>query len=106
MSNGKSRSKGLRGERDIVHKLGGKRVGVAYLKNPVDVDLGWAVAQVKNKSIGGTAIYDALKAMEAVTEESINKYLVFKPRRGNWIVCETIEQFEGDHGSKIETGEG
>lgn len=99
MTNGKSRAKGLRGERDIKKRLGGQRVGVSYLQTPVDVDLGWAVVQVKNSSLGGTAIYDALKAMEAVTDEKINKYVIFKPRRGNWIVAETLDQFRGDHGS-------
>lgn len=92
-----SRNKGIYGERDIAHKLGGKRVGVSYLQSPVDVDLGWAVVQVKNRSLGGTAIYDALKAMEAVTDEKINRYVVFKARR-NWVVCETLSQFQADHG--------
>lgn len=98
MPNGQSRRKGVRGERDITKRLGGKRVGVAYLQTPVDVDLGWAVVQVKNRSLGGTAIYDALKAMEVVTDENINKYVVFKARRGHWVACETLSQFEGDHG--------
>jgi hypothetical protein len=101
MPNGYSRAKGVRGERDIKRRLGGKRVGVAYLSNPVDVDLGWAVAQVKNRSLGGTAIYDALQAMDAVTDKGINKYVIFKPKRGNWLVVETLEQFQGDHGGKI-----
>lgn len=101
MTNGKSRRKGLRGERDITKRLGGKRVGVAYLKNPVDVDLGWAVLQVRNRSLGGAAIYDAIKAMEIVTAKDINRFVVFKAKPGNWIVCETIEQFEADHGNKV-----
>ena len=105
MSNGYSRRKGKAGELDIVHKLGGKRVGVAYLKTPVDIDLGWAVVQVKNKSLGGSAINDCITAMEKVTEGKINKYVIFKPHRGRWLVVETLEQFKGDHGEVKGVGE-
>jgi len=101
MPNGHSRAKGLRGERDIRRRLGGKRVGVAYLKNPVDVETDFACYQVKNKSLGGTSIYDALKAMEAVAPDKA-KYVVFKPRRGKWICCEFLEQHQDHHGENLE----
>ena len=97
-----SREKGKRGELDIVHRLGGKRVGVAYLKNPVDVDLGWAVLQVKNKTMGGSAMLTAIEEMVRVTEASVDKYVMFKAKRGQWLVVETIEQFMENHvGSKV-----
>lgn len=99
MHDGKySRDKGVRGERTIAKRLGGKRVGIAFLTNPVDVDLGWAVAQIKNRSLGGSAILAALNKMEAVTKKGKNRYVIFKPSHGKWLVAETLEQFEGDHG--------
>lgn len=94
MSNGKSRRKGLRGEQDITRRLGGRRVGVAYLNNPVDVETDFAVYQVRNRSLGGSAIWDALNAM--VSKK--NRYVVFKPKRGIWLVVETLEQHQLDHG--------
>jgi hypothetical protein len=97
MPNGRSRAKGLRGEHDITKRLGGKRVGVAYLRNPVDVETDFAVYQVRNRPMGATAIYDALKAMENVAPHH-NKYVLIKPKRGVWICCELLSQHQNDHG--------
>jgi len=99
MSNGFSRAKGKRGELDIAHKLGGKRVGVAYLRSPVDVQTDFAVYQVRNRPMGATAIYDALKAMENVAPEKA-KYVVIKPVRGVWICCEFLTQHQEHHYDK------
>jgi len=97
MPNGRSRAKGVRGERDIKNRLGGRRVGIAYLKNPVDVQTDFACYQVRNRPIGATAIYDALKAMEK-TAPQYHKYVLVKPKRGVWICCELLSQHQGDHG--------
>jgi len=97
MPNGVSRRKGLRGEQDIRKRLGGKRVGVAYMQNPVDVETDFACYQVKNRPMGGAAILTALRGMEAVAPGR-NLYLTFKAGRGVWLVVETLEQHQAHHG--------
>jgi hypothetical protein len=92
-----SRDKGKRGELDMAHKLGGKRVGVAYLKNPIDVQTQFACYQVKNKAVGSGAILEALDRLRRFAPES-NLYVLFKPRRGEWLVAETLEQHQLHHG--------
>lgn len=94
------RAKGVRGERELTRRLCGKRVGVAYLKNPVDLEIwnGKGVVQVKNCSLGGTAICDAIELMERTVDENLCKFVIFKPRRGKWLVCQTLDQWEELHG--------
>lgn len=98
MSNGRSRRKGKEGELAVVHKLGGsaRRTGHAFLPNP-DVTTRFAVYSVKNKTIGGAVILDELKALEGQAPQH-HHYVVFKPRRGTWVIAETLEQHIGDHG--------
>jgi len=98
MSNGKSRRKGVRGELDVAHKLGGsaKRVGYAYVNSPADVESDFAVYQVKNKTIGGSQIAQLLQCLEAVANTK-NTYVVFKVR-GKWYLAESLRQHVGDHG--------
>ena len=96
-----SREKGRRGEMDIARKLGGKRIGVAFASTPVDVTTAFADYQVKNKAAGSGAILEALEAMNRQTESpGRNRYVVFKPRRGVWLIAETLEQHIADHGGK------
>ena len=100
MKGGKfSQSKGKRGERLMVKKLGptAKRVGYSYLKTPVDLEIGtWAVAQVKNYTQGGAAILKALEDMQKVAPQH-HHFMIFKPARGKWVVAELLEQALGDH---------
>ena len=98
MSNGFSRAKGRRGELDVVHKLGGsaRRTGHAFLPTP-DITTDFAVYSVKNRTIGGATILDELKKLEAQAP-SHHHYVVFKPRRGVWVVAELLTQHIGDHG--------
>lgn len=94
-----SRNKGVAGERNIAHRLGGKRVGVAFASTPVDVKTAFADYQVKNKAVGSGAILAALEAMERQSGDAgRNRYVVFKPRRGVWLIAETLEQHIDDHG--------
>ena len=107
MSNGHSRRKGVRGEQDIAKRLGGQRVGIAYLQSPVDVATSWCVVQVKNRTVGGAIIAEALKDMEPVSP-GLNRYVVFKVQR-RWYIAETLEQFIDDRigqGEENGTGEG
>ena len=71
MSNGKSRAKGKRGELDVVNKLGGsaKRVGHSFVESLADVETDFAVYQVKNKTIGGSAIAWELQRLELALPE-------------------------------------
>jgi len=100
MPNGKSRAKGKRGELDIMHKLGGsaKRTGYAFLPAP-DVVTKFAAYSVKNKTIGGATILAELQKLEQQAPDR-NHYVVFKPKRGVWLVAETLEQHKGDHGDE------
>lgn len=98
MSNGKSRVKGVRGERTVVHLLGGsaKRTGHAFL--PVaDVTTKFAVYSIKNRTIGGVNILSELRKLEGL-EPGRNHYVVFKPARGIWVVAELLTQHVADHG--------
>jgi len=93
-----SRDKGVRGERNIVHKLGGsaKRTGYSFQPAP-DVTTDFAVYSVKNKTIGGSAILSELKKLQ-VLDSHRNHYVVFKPTRGVWVVAEFLTQHVADHG--------
>lgn len=95
-----SREKGLRGERDIVHRLGpsAKRVGVSYLQNPVDVETSYARYQIKNKSLGGGALLEAIEKMERSCDKSKSFYVIFKPLKGRWLAVETLDQLQAEHG--------
>jgi hypothetical protein len=90
MSNGKSRDKGKRGELDVVNKLGGSagRVGHSFVESPADVETDFDVYQVKNKTIGGSAIAWELQRLELALPEK-NAYVVFKVK-GKWYVAETL----------------
>jgi hypothetical protein len=96
MTGGKrSRDRGVRGERDLCKRLGAKRVGVAYIENPVDVETDFANYQVKNYQTPPSInkIYKALKLIP----EGKNRYVVVKVDR-TWLVVESLEQHQGDHG--------
>lgn len=97
-----SRDKGLRGERNIVHKLGpsAKRVGHSYIATPVDVQTKFAVYQVRNKTQSGNKIVEELQRLERVAPE-FHHYVVFKPKRGVWLCAELLEQHVGDHGEVV-----
>ncbi len=92
-----SRTKGVTGERDIMHRLGGKRVGVAWAKNPVDVETDFSLVQVKNCPKGSAAI---LACLDAMPDGPKARYVAVKAARGRWIICETIEQHIAHHVGK------
>lgn len=96
-----SRDKGLRGERDLTHRLGGsaKRTGYAFMSAP-DVTTDFAVYSVKNKTIGGSTILDELLKLQRLAPQK-HHYVAFKPKHGTWVIAELLEQHIGDHG---ETG--
>jgi hypothetical protein len=93
MSNGKSRRKGVTGEQHIAKSLGGKRVGIAFLNNPVDVETDFAKYQVRNRNQSGNKLLDLLKAMP----DDENNFVAFKPSRGEWLVVETLRQHQEHH---------
>lgn len=97
MPNGKSRSKGKRGELDLMHRLGGstKRKGHSYIATPVDLENDFAVFQVRNRTIGGSEIATELAKLEAVAP-SKNAYVAFKVK-GKWFLAETMKQHLLDH---------
>jgi len=98
MTNGKSRSKGKRGELDVKNKLGGsaKRTGHSFQPAP-DVVTNFAAYSIKNKTIGGATILSELRKLQEL-EPGRNHYVVFKPERGVWVVAELLTQHVGDHG--------
>ena len=98
MPNGKSRAKGKRGELDVMHKLGGsaKRTGHAFMPAP-DVLTKFAAYSVKNKTIGGATILAELEKLSNQAPDR-NHYVVFKSRRGVWVVAELLTQHVDDHG--------
>ena len=100
-----SRDKGKRGELDLAHRLGGsaKRTGHSYIATPVDVETDFAVYQVKNKTIGGSAIAYELGRLEALVPEK-NFYIAFKVK-GKWYIAESLRQHSGDHGESLEEEE-
>lgn len=99
MSDGRSRSKGKRGELDVSHKLvGARRTGHSYLKAP-DVEVkDWAVFSVKNYAIGSSTILSELEKLERMSDPKLNRYVVFKARRGVWLIAERLTQHVSDHG--------
>lgn len=101
MSNGYSQRKGIRGELDIVHRLGGsaRRVGFYHIATPVDVQTAQAVYQVRNKTIGGSEIAYELGRLRAVAPQ-LNQYVAFKVQ-GQWYIAESLEQHEIDHGDRL-----
>ena len=97
MSNGSSRRKGLRGEQDVAHRIpGAKRTGHSYFKAP-DLITKHASYEVKNKTAGGATILKELERMEKLVP-SMHHYVVFKPKKGIWLIAERLEQHVGDHG--------
>ena len=98
MSNGKSQAKGKRGELDVVHKLGGsaKRTGHSF-QPTTDVITEFAAYSVKNRAVSGGTILNELRGLQ-VLEPGRNHYVVFKPKRGVWLVAELLPQHVGDHG--------
>ena len=109
-----SREKGRRGELNIAHKLGGKRVGVAFASTPVDVVTDFADYQVKAYAVGSGTILECLEAMSRQPDAVKPRFVVFKPKRGQWLVACTLEQHIELHGdgkrdmsvSTVGTGEG
>jgi hypothetical protein len=93
-----SRDKGKRGDLDVVNKLGGsaRRVGRSYVPSQADVETDFAVYQVKNKTIGGSAIAGELHRLALALPEK-NTYVVFKVK-GKWYVAEAMGQHVGDYG--------
>ena len=98
MTDGKSRAKGKRGELDIVHKLGGsaKRTGHSFQPAP-DVVTKFAAYSVKNRAVSGGTVLSELRRLQAL-EPGRNHYVVFKPKRGVWLVAELLTQHVDDHG--------
>lgn len=98
MSGKYSRDKGVRGEQDMVKRLGGsaKRVGVSYKTSAADVETDFAVYQVRNKTIGGSEIASELIRL-AVESPQKHHYVTFKVK-GKWYIAETEKQHVGDHG--------
>jgi hypothetical protein len=101
-----SREKGKRGEREIAHLIpGAKRTWQTVGSSKGIVDDAWpgAVCQTKNCDIGGTAIADNLGLLQEAAPEA-KHYVIYKPRRGTWIVCMTLDQWtkevEGVLGTK------
>jgi len=92
----RSHQKGKRGELDVAHRLGAKRTGHAFVKAP-DCMTQFGAYSVKNCSIGGATIADELAKLKALAPEH-HHFVVFKPRRGQWLIAETLEQHAGDHG--------
>ena len=97
-----SRDKGVRGERDIMHKLGSsaKRVGHSYIATPVDVKTDFAVYQIRNCNQSGNKIVGEIERLKAAAPNH-NHYVVFKPTRGKWLCVELLEQHTADHGEKV-----
>jgi len=101
MSNGKSRSKGKRGELDVAHRIpGAKRTGHSYFSAP-DLITKFAAYEVKNRTVGGATILEELERIEKLVP-NINHYVVFKAKRGAWLIAERLEQHVGDHGEAPE----
>ena len=98
MSNGKSRDKGKRGELDVVHKLGrsARRTGHSF-QPAADVTTKFAVYSVKNRTVSGGTILSELRRLQTL-EPGRNHYVVFKPKRGVWLVAELLTQHVSDHG--------
>lgn len=91
MSNGKSRRKGARGELAITHLIPGARhTGLAYMNKP-DVVTDSAVYEVKNKAVSGGVILREIERLEKMAPE-MKHYVVFKPKRGEWLICERLKQ--------------
>ena len=101
MSNGYSQRKGIRGELDIVHRLGGsaRRVGFYHIATPVDVQTAQAVYQVRNKTLGGSEIAHELGRLRAVAP-GLNAYVAFKVK-GKWYIAEDLSQHTADHGDRL-----
>lgn len=99
MSNSQSQAKGVRGELDLVHRLGGsaRRVGLYHIATPVDVQTDLAVYQVRNKTIGGSEIALELSRLQAVAP-GLNQYVAFKVK-GRWYIAESLEQ----HNTNVNT---
>ncbi len=100
MSNGKSRAKGKRGELDVMHKLGGsaKRTGHAFSLAP-DVCTKFGAYSIKNKTLGGGAILDELIKLQTQAPQ-LHHFVVFKPKRGIWVIAELLTQHVDDHGDE------
>lgn len=102
----KPRDKGARGERDIVHLIpGAVREGKSFIKTLVDVS--WNerkdVAQVKNYSVGGSTITRILEELQSIAPES-KSHVIYKGKRGKWIICQTLEQYLGEIKASSSTG--
>ena len=98
MPNGKSRAKGKRGELDVVHRLAGsaKRTGHAFVPSP-DVCTEFGAYSIKNRTLGGSAILDELVKLRTQAPQ-LHHFVVFKPKRGTWVIAELLTQHVDDHG--------
>ncbi len=92
-----SRDKGRRGEQQIARLLHGKRTGIAGVVTQIDVSTVFADYQVKNCNLNGTAILEALEALIGESDSKKAQYVIFKPNRGKWLVCETMTQHQEHH---------
>ena len=50
------------------------------------------MAQVKNRTIGGTKIGDILTELNKVSPDK-KSWVIFKSKRGQWVICQTLEQY-------------
>lgn len=93
----KARDKGRRGEQDVVNILRRKypdvkRVGYSFIKSLIDVQWEDNVAQVKNRNISGNMIATILDELKKTTEGK-KCWVIFKPRRGQWLICQSLNQY-------------
>ena len=95
-----SRDKGKRGELAVMHKLGGsaKRTGHAFLPAP-DVCTKFGAYSIKNKTIGGSVILEELLKLQNQAP-NLHHFVVFKPKRGIWVIAELLTQHVDDHGDE------
>lgn len=98
MSGRISRSKGKRGELEVMHLLGKdfKRTGYAGTDNP-DVSSDWAIVSVKNKAtpISLSKVLQELIKLEAQDSKK-NHYVAVKVAH-KWIIVERLEQMRDAH---------
>ena len=95
MSNGFSRSKGARAEREVVHILGSefKRTGYAGTSEP-DVSSSWALISVKDRETPISLAKSFQELIKLETQGPEKKHFVaVKLPHGVWLIIQRIEQF-------------
>ena len=98
MPGARSQRKGKRGELEIAHRLGIKRMGFSYVPTPVDDEGHFAIYQVKNYAPPIRILIEGLQALYQVATHK-NRYIALKFNH-KWYILETIDQHVGDHGER------